>query len=411
MFRRGKIQKRSLENPSVPLNNDSLIKEYMNGMRTNSGVYVNEESSLGISTVWAAVRLLSGSSSTLPLKVYRENNDDTREIAKDHPVYKLIVKRPNGMMNSGIWREFMMASTLLWGNGYSRIVRDSRFVPIELIPYHPSDVQPFAYKNQKYFRVLSEQKTYYDYEFIHFIGYSQDGIVGKSPIRIHMENLGLTMAAQQFGALFFGNGTNMGGYYEHPGRLSDEAYNRLKENLRSTNAGMVNAHSTPILEEGLKFSKIGIPPEEAQFIETRKFQKSDIAAIFNVPPHLVGDLSNSTNNNIEQQSLEYVIYSLMPWLNRIENELNIKLFREDEQDRFYVKHNVNAILRGDMTARAQFYTQMISIGAYSQNDVRKLEDENPIEFGDTYYRQSNLIPINENTIKQALKTTIDGQAN
>jgi len=399
----GKGEKRSLENPSVSLQDPKSYAEMFNTGPTSSGIDVSEDKSLGISTVWAAVRLLSGTEATLPLKVYRKNSDDTRSVEKKHIAYRLIHSKPNAMMNSVIFREFLMSSALLWGNGYARIIRNTKFEPIELIPYYPYDVKPFKYNNQKFFWVSSEQKSYYDYEFIHLLGYSSDGIVGKSPIRVHMENIGLTLAAQKFGAKFFGNGTNMGGYYEHPGKLGDVAYQRLKANLNSF-SGLDNAHSSPILEEGLKFNKIGMPPDEAQFIETRKFQKSDIAAIFSVPPHMVGDLSNSTNNNIEQQSLEYVIYSLTPWLIRLEQEFNAKLFRDDEQETLFVEHSVNALLRGDMAARSDYYTKMISIGVLNQDDIRMIENQNPLPdgLGAVYYRPANLIPINQDTIKQTI---------
>lgn len=404
----GKSEARSgLENPAVSLTDPKSYANILSGGPTNSGVDVSEEKAMGISTVWAAVRLLSGTSATLPLKVYRKNPDDTRDIEKKHSAYKLLHTKPNPFMNAVVFRELLMASVLLWGNGFARIVRDSKFNPISLIPYYPWDVKAYVYKGQKYFWVKSEQKAYSDFEFIHFIGYTDDGINGKSPIRVHMENIGLTIATQQFGAKFFGNGTHMGGFFEHPGSLSESAFKRLQSSLYEKYSGLGNSHSTPLLEEGLKFNKIGMPPEEAQFIETRKFQKSDIAAIFNVPPHMVGDLSNSTNNNIEQQSLEYVIYSLTPWLVRMEQEFNTKLFREDEQDILFAEHNVNALLRGDMAAQGEYFSKMFNIGVYSPDDIMKLQNMNPIPggLGKTRYRPVNLVPINEDTIKQTVVNT------
>lgn len=409
----GKSESRSsLENPSVSLNDPKSYQGILTYGPTNAGVDVSEDKSMGISTVWAAVRLLSGTSAAMPLKVYQLNDDDTRSVVKNHYAYNLLHTKPNTLMTAVVWREFLMSSALLWGNGYSRIIRNSLFEPVQLLPYYPWDVKPYVYKGEKYFYVYSENKSYFNFEFIHIIGYSSDGVTGKSPIKVHMENIGLTLATQQFGATFFGNGTNLGGHFEHPGKLSDEAYKRLKAELNSQYGGLANAHSTPILEEGLKFSKIGMPPDEAQFIETRKFQKSDIAAIFNVPPHMVGDLSNSTNNNIEQQSLEYVIYSLTPWLIRQEQEFNAKLFREDEQGEFFCEHNVKSLLRGDMAAQSDYYTKMLSIGVFSQNDIRRIENMNPLSngLGDTYYRPSNLVPVNENTVNQTLNSSSNGKA-
>lgn len=399
----GKTEQRSLENPQVPLSDAAAINELFGDYgQSVPGVPITVETSLGLSAVWRAVNLISDHIGYLPVHVYRKE-DSYRYQEDTHPV-SLLLRKPNKVMTSFVFKKMMMACVLLWGNSYARIVRGSTFRPTELVIYHPTDVEPVIVNGEKFFYVAKEGKTYSDYDMIHLIGLSFDGIKGKSVIATHRENLALAKAAQKFGADFFGNGTNVGGFLEHPGSLGDKAYERLRTDFDSKYRGMSKSFGVPILEEGMKFTRIGIPPEDAQFIQTRQFSKSEIANMFGVPAHKVNDLDKASFSNIEQQSLDYVMDGLTGWVVRFEEELNYKLFRTDEFAVFYCKFNMSALFRGDMAARQAYYTAMISIGGLNQDEVRAMEDKNPLpdKLGQQYYRLANLVPINSATINQTL---------
>ena len=215
-----------------------------------------------------------------------------------------------------------------------------------------------------------------------------------SPIAVHRENIRLGKSVQTYGARFFDKGGNTSGIFTVPGRLKDEAYRRLKEDLNRRYVGLENAHEPFLLEDGLKYERINIPLEDAQFLGTRKFQKSEIATIFGVPPHMIADLERATNNNIEHQGMEYVVYSLLPYLVRIEMELRRKLLRENESD-MYFSFSVNGLMRGDSKTRSEFYKNMYMIGAMSANEIRALEEMNPYPDGDRYFTQLNMVDVSK----------------
>jgi len=236
-----------------------------------------------------------------------------------------------------------------------------------------------------------------DRDMLHIPGLGYDGIKGLSVISYARESIGSGLAAQKFGGRFFGSGANMGGTLEHPTILKPEAYERLKNSWNENNSGIGNSHKTTILEHGTKYTRIGIPPNDAQFIETRKFSVADICRWYGVPPHLVYDLEKATFSNIEHQGLEYVIYSLLPWSVKIEQEYNRKIFTEAEKGHVFVEHNMDALLRGDAKTRSEFYRKMVSISSMSPDEVRAKENMPPLpdNKGKEYYIMSNMININQ----------------
>ncbi len=368
------------------------------GGGTNTGVTVSEDSSLTYSTVYACVRVLSESVASLPINVLKKESDGDRTNDTTHPVYKLLAKRPNNYMTSYTWRQILMTNLVLNGNSYFKIERDASARPIAL-HYIPSDIVSCKLVDgELYYDIKGSEGEVVSHEnMLHFLGLGYDGIKGKSVIQTHADTIGLSIAANKYGGSFYGNAASPSGILSHPGKLSKEAAERLKYSWNSTYAGGPNnAHKTAILEEGMAFKPVSLSPQDADFLNTRKFQVSEVARIFRVPPHMIGDLERATFSNIEQQSLDFLIHTLRPYLVNLEQELERKLFRENELDSYYIKFNTNGLLRGDSEARAKFYKDMSSIGVLSVNEIRRLEDLNDIgEVGDQHYYALNYAPIGE----------------
>jgi HK97 family phage portal protein len=378
----------SPNNPSTSLNKPaSWLFDAFGSSKT--GVPVNENSAMQFSAVWAAVRVLSETIGSMPWHVYQRDGE-SRFIASAHPIGELI-QRPNGMMTSLVFRETLMAHLCLHGNAFAVIERDQSARPTKLIPVHPDRVQIKVVESEKFYHV-DKKIVYTDFEMIHVCGLSFDGIRGKSPLAAAKETFGIGLAANEFGAEFFGNGANVGGMLIHPGRLTDDAYKRLKHSWQTANAGLGNAHKTAILEEGMKFEKMTIPPDQAQFLQTRKFQTEEVARFFLIPPHMLGDLSASaTRANIEEQGIQFVRNTIRPWAVRIEEEFNNKLFRLDEDGEYYIQFNLEGLLRGDIKSRYDAYSVGRQWGWLSVNDIRKMESLNDINGGDVYLQPLNMV--------------------
>ncbi len=385
-----KQKDRSLECAGVPMtgaNTDYLFPDYTT---TASGANVTPESSWNYSAVYAAVRLLSETIAQLPLMLYQEANDRTQP-AKDHPVYNLAHNGPSDRLTSFIWRETQMGHALTWGNGYAFIGRDATGKVRELTLLNPAATYvnvntdgTFYYQttlNDRTFRIEPEN-------VLHVPALGWDGYRGKSPISMHRETIGLSQSATKFGAQLFGNGTNIGGVIKHPGSLGPEARQNLK---KSFDAYRGNGYQGAlVLDESMEYQRIGIPPEDAQFLETRKFQVSEIARIYNIPPHMLRDLEKSSFNNISEQSIEFLRYSIAPWLVKWEQELNRKLLTEGErQGGYYFKVSSGGLLRGTQKERYEAYGKGIGDGWLSRNEVRALEDLDPVDGLDEY-----LVPLN-----------------
>lgn len=375
--------------------------------RTTSGKTVNERTALQTTAVYACVRILSETIASLPLHVYRytegEKTKDT-----EHALYTLLHDEPNPDMTSFVFRETLMSHLLIWGNAYSQILRDRSGQVIGLYPLLPDQMSVHRSEKGKLFYVYNRYEednpnfqekgsiVLSQEEVLHIPGLGFDGLIGYSPIALAKNAVGMTLACEEYGASFFGNGANPGGVLEHPGILKDPA--KVRDSWNAVYQGTRNAHKVAVLEEGMSYKQIGIPPEEAQFLETRKFQINEIARLFRIPPHMVGDLEKSSFSNIEQQSLEFVKYTLDPWVVRFEQALKKSLLLPEEKKTHFIKFNVDGLLRGDYQSRMNGYAIGRQNGWLSTNDIRKLEELNPIpaeEGGDLYLINGNMTKLKD----------------
>jgi HK97 family phage portal protein len=357
---------------------------------TADTVVVNNDSAMTHAAVWSCIKVLSETIAALPVHVYKKT-DNGREISNSHPVDLLISREPSEYQTSFTFRESMQTQLCLNGNAYAYIERNGGNQPIALHYLPFGDVTVKKYKKGLIYNVNGVGALTAD-EVLHIPALTFDGLLGLSPITAARENIELGLSAQKFGNNFFRNGANLNGYISVPEVLDDESYERMKASWDARYSGTGKNSQTAILEAGSRYERIGIPPEDAQFLETRKFQVNEIARIFRVPPHMIGDLEKSTFSNIEHQGIEFVTHTITPWLVRWEQEMNRKLFSRDEKQQYYVKFNTNALLRGDATARANYYRTMWHIGAISQNDIRALEEMNDIEGGGRYFVPLNMVP-------------------
>ncbi|MFG6330338.1 MAG: phage portal protein [Lachnospiraceae bacterium] len=355
--------------------------------RTTSGKPVNERTAMQTTAVYACVRILAETVASLPLHVY-EYKDGGKELVHDHPLYYLLHDEPNPEMTSFVFRETLMSHLLIWGNAYAQIVRDGSGKVLGLYPLLPNKMDVDRDNRGRIYYVYSrdtnENPMFKDYgdiklraeDVLHIPGLGFDGLVGYSPIAMAKNAVGMTLACEEYGASFFANGANPGGVLEHPGVLKDPS--KVRESWNSVYRGTSNAHKIAVLEEGMKYQQIGIPPEEAQFLETRKFQINEIARLYRIPPHMVGDLEKSSFSNIEQQSLEFVKYTLDPWVIRWEQSLQKALLLPGEKNKYFIKLNVDGLLRGDYQSRMNGYATGRQNGWFSANDIREMENMNPI---------------------------------
>lgn len=356
--------------------------------RTTSGKPVNERTAMQTTAVYACVRILAEAVASLPLHVYEYQDDGGKKLVHDHPLYYLLHDEPNLEMTSFVFRETLMSHLLIWGNAYAQIIRDGAGRVLGLYPLLPDkmDVQRDDKGNiyYVYSRNSDENPMFKEYgniklkaeDVLHIPGLGFDGLIGYSPIAMAKNAVGMTLACEEYGASFFANGANPGGVLEHPGVLKDPS--KVRESWNSVYRGVSNAHKIAVLEEGMKYQQIGIPPEEAQFLETRKFQINEIARLYRIPPHMVGDLDKSSFSNIEQQSLEFVKYTLDPWVIRWEQSLQRSLLLPGEKGKYFIKLNVDGLLRGDYQSRMNGYAVGRQNGWFSANDIREMENMNPI---------------------------------
>nr|WP_046497830.1 phage portal protein [Syntrophomonas zehnderi] len=362
---------------------------------TASGKTVNERTAMQTTAVYACVRILAETIASLPLNVYR-STDNGKEKATDHQLYYLLHDEPNPEMTSFVFRETLMSHLLLWGNAYAQIIRDGRGKVLALYPLLPDRMMVDR---------TTEGQLYYEYrkdtgyvilrpeDILHIPGLGFDGLVGYSPIAMAKDAIGMAIATEEYGGKFFANGASPGGVLEHPGVVKDPA--RIRESWNAVYQGSGNAHRIAVLEEGMKFQSIGIPPEQAQFLETRKFQTEEICRIFRVPPHLVANLDKATFSNIEHQSISFVVHTIRPWLVRLEQGMNKALLSPSEKGRYFVGFVVDGLLRGDYASRMQGYAIGIQNGFLSPNDVRTLENMNTIEHGDIYAMNGNMLKLED----------------
>lgn len=356
--------------------------------RTTSGKPVNERTAMQTTAVYACVRILAEAIASLPLHVYEYQDDGGKKLVHDHPLYYLLHDEPNPEMTSFVFRETLMSHLLIWGNAYAQIIRDGAGRVLGLYPLLPDKMEVQRDDRGNIYYVYSrnsdENPMFKEYgniklkaeDVLHIPGLGFDGLIGYSPIAMAKNAVGMTLACEEYGASFFANGANPGGVLEHPGVLKDPS--KVRESWNSVYRGVNNAHKIAVLEEGMKYQQIGIPPEEAQFLETRKFQINEIARLYRIPPHMVGDLDKSSFSNIEQQSLEFVKYTLDPWVIRWEQSLQRSLLLPGEKGKYFIKLNVDGLLRGDYQSRMNGYAVGRQNGWFSVNDIREMENMNPI---------------------------------
>lgn len=388
------------ESRATIANPDAVLLEALSGgYGTAAGITVTPESAMRLSTVSACVRLISESVGSLPLHVYRRKDARTREKVTDTPEYRLLHAEPNRMMTAFVFRETLAAHVLVYGNAYALIIRNRNGEPTELLPVHPNDVRVMKEPTTgelAYDVRLDAAKVYRvnQANMLHVPGLAFDGISGMSPIKYAAQSIGLALAAEQYGAAFFGNGSIPAGVLEIAGDVPAPKQRELLAAWNAAYGGSGNNGKTAVLVNGAKFNKVSISPNEAQFIETRKMQIGEIARWYRVPPHMIGDLERATFSNIEHQALEFVTHTLRPWLVRFEQEINRKLFPSSSSGMpsdTYAEFNVDGLLRGDIKARGDYYVRGRQWGWLSANDIRSKENMEPIDGGDTYLTPMNML--------------------
>jgi len=360
---------------------------------------VNEKSVFGLSAYWAGVRRISESVAMLPVDVFKKVNG-TRSMV-DHPVEYLLNAEANYQTCAFDFTQILITSAINHGNGLAIIERDRFGTPTGLVNVSREICEPLKYDDELYWKVeikeagnKKESLLVKDRDIINLRGFGSDPVIGISAIQAHKQNLGLSIAAQDYGADFYNKGTRIDGYIEYAGVLKPETKDAINQQW-TNNYGANGTRGTAILDAGSKYHRLGLPPQDAQFIETRKFQKNEIATILGIPSHMINEMDGATFSNIEHQSIEFVTYGIGSWIEKIEQEYRRKLLKESEKRNHYFKHNVDRLLRTDVKTKGEYYRLMTDIGAYTINDVLELEDRNSVPNGDERYVQINRIPIEQ----------------
>ena len=368
-----------------------------------SGKSVNARTAIQVSAVYACVRVIAETVASLPFAVFEQDINGSQK-ALDHPLYRILHDEPNPEMTSFVWREAMLTHLLLWGNSYSQILRAGRGNIVGLYPLLPDRMEVDRDDKGKltytYSTTNGQQVKLRPEDVLHIPGLGFDGIMGYSPIAVERNAVGLSIAAEEFGGKFFGNGATPSGILTHPNTVKNPK--ALRESWMEAYGGSTNANRVAILEEGMTFTRISMPNNEAQFLETRKFQVEEICRIYRVPPHMIGDLEHATFSNIEHQSIDFAVHCIRPWLVRIEQSINRSLFTDKEKGgspsgkRFYSQFNLDGLMRGSYKERMEGYAIGRQNGWLNANDIRGLENMNPIpekEGGNAYLVNGNMIPI------------------
>ena len=360
---------------------------------------VNEKSVFGLSAYWAGVRRISESVAMLPVDVFKKVNG--KRTMTDHPVEYLLNAESNYQTCAFDFTQILITSAINHGNGLAIIERDRFGTPTGLVNVSREICEPLKYDDELYWKVeikeaanKQESLLVKDRDIINLRGFGIDPVIGLSAIQAHKQNLGLSIATQDFGADFFNKGTRIDGYIEYSGVLKPETKDAISQQW-ANNYGVNGTRGTAILDAGSKYHRLGLPPQDAQYIETRKFQKNEIATILGIPSHMINEMDGATFSNIEHQSIEFVTYGIGSWIEKIEQEYRRKLLKESEKRNHYFKHNVDRLLRTDVKTKGEYYRLMTDIGAYTINDVLELDDRNSVDNGDERYVQINRIPIEQ----------------
>lgn len=393
---------------------DGWLVRAIGGGKTNAGVAVNEHLALNLPGLYACVNRIANPISTFPFRIMRPKAAGGMEEASDHPLAQRLGRRPNDFMSGRTHRKVLMGHVLVWGNGYNEIERNGRGQAVGLWPLLPDRTSPRRENGRHFYRTTIDGRQF-DIEHdnvLHIMDQSYDGFVGASPVSRARQAIGMALALEEFGGKFFANDMKSGGFLMHPGKLGAQAQNNLrgpsgerKPNPESpasrmdAQGGLDNAHRVKVLEEGMKFIQTTIPPEDAQFLATREFQLAELGRMYDIPLILLQSHQGTTTwgSGIEQLMIGFATQTIGPWCSAIESEMNWKLFTPAERAAGYVvKLNMNALLRGDMQARADFYAKLFGIGAYSPNRILDLEDEDGIgPDGDHHFVQAGYVPISQ----------------
>ena len=391
----GNFLQRFFKARAEPANRVSGAPNFYMG-QSGSGKVVNERSSMQTTAVFACVRIIAETVASLPLHTYKYAGDG-KEKVYSHSLYRLLHDEPNKEMTSFTLRETMMTHLLLWGNAYCQIIRNGRGEVLSLHPLLPDKMTVDRDKNGNlYYMYLKEGLNYYLHadEVLHIPGLGFDGIMGYSPVALAKNAIGLNIAAEDYGGRFFANNATPSGILSTQGTIKDPT--KVRDAWQSAYGGVSNSNKVAVLEDGLQYQPISMPNSDAQFLETRKFQIEEICRIFQVPPHMVADLSKSSFSNIENQSISFVVHTIRPWLVRLEQAMDRALFKESEKGAFFVSFNASALMRGDYKSRMDGYAIGIQNGFFSVNDVRRMENMDPIsvdEGGDLYLINGNMLPL------------------
>lgn len=388
------FQASTLKEPS-----SELTEALTGGNQTASGKCVTPAQSLRVSSVYSCVRILSETIAALPLNLYERVGDQgDRRVARDNHLNDCLHVMPNSEMTAMDFRMYQMVCLLLRGTTFSEVHRARSGQMGEIIPLNPDDIHIGRSEKTKKLTFedhSSGQRTIRNDKMWRICGMSLNGITGLSPIACAREGIGISMALEEHGARLFSNGAKPGGILEHPSKLSPQAHKMLLDSWNDAYKGAENSNKVALLQEGMKWHQLGMTAEDSQFLESRKYQRTEISAMYGVPLHMMGDLDKATFSNIEHQSIMLVVYTLLPWLKRIEQSIYRDLLIPSERKTLFAEHNVAGLLRGDAKARSEFYTSLFGVGALSINDIRRLENENSITGGDKHYLQMQQVPIDQ----------------
>jgi HK97 family phage portal protein len=362
-----------------------------------SGIIVTPRTALTLTAFFCGVDTISTDIAKLPLVLTRKIRGGGRKRALTDPRYALLRSKPNEENNAFRYRQMVMGHALGWGNHYSEIVRDGSGFPTALWPLDPSTTRPQRDKDTQklYYTDLNTGKKWQPEHILHIAGLSFDGLLGYSVTTMGRQAIGLGIAEEQFGAALFGNGARPGGILKHPKRLTQDGAKRLRESWENVHAGTLNAHRTAVLEEGMEWVEAQISPEAAQFLTSRQFQVIEICRLLKIPPHKLQDYSQAHLANVEESNIDYVTSTLQGWCEAIEAECNRKLLFDEEQGRLEFVHDMNALLRGNSTARSTYYRNLFSVAAITPNEIRESEGLNPFDdaHADQSYLQAQYVPL------------------
>ncbi len=381
-----------------------------------SGVSVTKESALSVPAIWSAVDVVSKTLASLPFDIYRREGKET-EIAEDHPIRYIIKTEPMPYMSAFNFKRALYADAC-FGNAYAKIYRNGIGRPVELEKLDSRSVTIWHDNaGQMWYRVSRTVNGQWRDEMlkpadvIHIKGLTLNGMAGEDVITRHQDTLGISVAANRYGAAFFGNGAHVGGVVEYPGTLDPKQRTLLSSKVNSEYSGPDNVAKTMILDAGMKYSKVGLNPAEAMLNDARGFQVNESARIFGVPAHILQQLDRATFNNIETMNIQFVVLCLVPFAVQVEDEFKIKLLNPSEKraGNLFFKHNMNALMRGDVKSRGEYYDRMQKNLTYTINDIRALDDLNPVPWGDLPFAQAGMVQINaDGTPKQVAEPQADG---